>query len=505
MTNVPMTLPDLVLATHKTPFFHSSTFVELEDGRILHAAGSRFTTSDDGGITWSDISERHDVNGNRVEGGGSSLVKLDGKGIGLAAMAPMDDDDPWTRCVQFWRSPDGGETWEAPVRVSPIGIKTHMYQDVALRTSSGRIILPVYTSSGQRTPPNDVESPASGKLVHNQWVSTAGHFFDPGYSMVYVLYSDDDGRTWQRNSDGELNIIFDWNATFSYVNEPTVTEVMPGILLMMMRTGVGPHLPGMVPRQRRHLDPPVPDLPRIQHGPVPDSHPAHRPSPRRLEPGKRGGGQDGLQTARGSHLQSAATAGASGSSSRTSSPSTKRPASNPAPLSPLRPAEQHFRPGRPAPEREAEYVESADAHGRWSYPLRLRHEGPRHHRPHLHLLQAPSHGRHDNLRQRQGTRLEPEDESPPPQTGSTAALNPADNPMLRLQPGKFDIARAVEGARNDKPVRPEPVEGQSWGGFQTRPSPPTQPPPVIPRAQPAPYPDTGRESIFPLSGEPRSP
>ena len=144
MTNVPMTLPDLVLATHKTPFFHSSTFVELEDGRILHAAGSRFTTSDDGGITWSDISERHDVNGNRVGGGGSSLVKLDGKGIGLAAMAPMDDDDPWTRCVQFWRSPDGGETWEAPVRVSPVNIKTHMYQNVALRTSSGRIVLPVY-------------------------------------------------------------------------------------------------------------------------------------------------------------------------------------------------------------------------------------------------------------------------------------------------------------------------------------------------------------------------
>ena len=80
MTNVPMTLPDLVLATHKTPFFHSSTFVELDDGRILHAAGSRFTTSDDGGITWSDISERHDVNGHQVGGGGSSLVKLDGKG-----------------------------------------------------------------------------------------------------------------------------------------------------------------------------------------------------------------------------------------------------------------------------------------------------------------------------------------------------------------------------------------------------------------------------------------
>ena len=207
MNNVPMTRPDLVLATHKTPFFHSSTFVELEDGRILHAAGARFTTSDDGGITWSDISERHDVNGRRVGGGGSSLVKLDGKGIGLAAMAPMDDSDPWTRYVEFWRSPDGGETWEAPVRVSPLGVKTHMYQDVALRTSSGRIVLPVYLSMGQGTGPNNMESPASGKLVHNQWVSTAGHFFDPRFSMSYVLYSDDDGRTWQRNSDGELNII----------------------------------------------------------------------------------------------------------------------------------------------------------------------------------------------------------------------------------------------------------------------------------------------------------
>ena len=61
MSNVPMTMPNLVLATHKTKFFHSSTFVELHDGRVLHAAGTVFTTSDDGGITWSDEFERRDT------------------------------------------------------------------------------------------------------------------------------------------------------------------------------------------------------------------------------------------------------------------------------------------------------------------------------------------------------------------------------------------------------------------------------------------------------------
>ena len=36
MSNVPMTRPEKALAIHKTSYFHSSTFVKLEDGRILH-------------------------------------------------------------------------------------------------------------------------------------------------------------------------------------------------------------------------------------------------------------------------------------------------------------------------------------------------------------------------------------------------------------------------------------------------------------------------------------
>ena len=86
MSNIPMTRPEEMLAIHKTSYFHSSTFVKLEDGRILHAAGTTFTTSHDGGITWSEPFSCTDTQGNRVGGSGTSLVNLSGKGIGLAAM-----------------------------------------------------------------------------------------------------------------------------------------------------------------------------------------------------------------------------------------------------------------------------------------------------------------------------------------------------------------------------------------------------------------------------------
>jgi len=151
---------------HETKYFHSSTFAELEDGRILHADGTAFTTSSDGGISWSEPVEKHDPDGALVGGGGTSLVRLTGAGVGLSVIA----------------------------------------QDTA---EAGRIILPLYGMLGQRPGPGDVRPPFSGKLIRGQWVSTAAHFFDPRFSFVYVYYSDDEGRNWQRNHDGELVILRD--------------------------------------------------------------------------------------------------------------------------------------------------------------------------------------------------------------------------------------------------------------------------------------------------------
>src|SRR5262245_23651051 len=68
-SDVPMTRPEALLAVHDNRAGHSSTFVELEAGRILQLAGTRFMTSDDGGITWSKSFQRKDTNGKLVGGG----------------------------------------------------------------------------------------------------------------------------------------------------------------------------------------------------------------------------------------------------------------------------------------------------------------------------------------------------------------------------------------------------------------------------------------------------
>ena len=144
-------------------------FVELEGGRILHFGGSSFTTSDDGGITWSKPFTRKDTNGKPIGiGQEPSLVRLSGKGIGLAARVKEEKQGSnfeWIRSnhMVFWRSEDGGETWQPPVRITPVGVTTASYQDVFLRTSSGRIVLPVFHYLGQRENGwMDVDPPANG-------------------------------------------------------------------------------------------------------------------------------------------------------------------------------------------------------------------------------------------------------------------------------------------------------------------------------------------------------
>ena len=49
MRNVPMRLPELIPAEHEMTCGHSSTFVELDDGRIFHVAGGWKNHSEDGG------------------------------------------------------------------------------------------------------------------------------------------------------------------------------------------------------------------------------------------------------------------------------------------------------------------------------------------------------------------------------------------------------------------------------------------------------------------------
>ncbi len=371
MSNVPMTRPEEALAIHETRYFHSSTFTELEDGRVLHAAGTQFNTSDDGGITWSESFSCSDTEGNPVGGGGTSLVRLSGSGIGLAAMQRPSDDSPendrWNAHLVFWRSEDGGETWEPPVRITPPGVGTYAYQDVLLRTASGRIVLPVYIAIGQSAGPDDVKPPASGKLVNGQWASTAAHFFDPRFSASYVCYSDDDGRTWQRNRDGELIILMDWNASFSYTNEPTVTEVSPGRLLMFMRNGLGRIFQAWSADNGETWTRPQPTSLASSTAPaqirtLPNGHLLAVWNQETEDEIKRGYNRTRVSAA------ISRNGGSVWEFFQNVESMHEETRVEPGPIRPVRPAEYNFDPGLPAPEREREHILPFDFHGRWSYP-----------------------------------------------------------------------------------------------------------------------------------------
>jgi len=367
MSNVPMTLPEMALAIHETPYFHSSTFTELEDGRILHAAGHVFTVSEDGGIKWSEPFNRRDVNGNPVGGGGTSLTRLSGEGVGLAAMRRDPDNPRASSRMAFWRSEDGGETWEAPVMITPEGIGTHAYQDVLLRTSSGRIILPVYISFGQSTGPNNEVPPNSGKLVRGHWVSTAAHFFDPHFSCSYVCFSDDDGRTWQRNRDGELMILMDWSALYSYTNEPSVTEVTPGKLLMFMRNALGRLFQSWSYDNGETWTRPTPTQLASSTAPcqirtLPNGHLLCVWNQESEEEVRRGYNRTRISSA------ISRDGGGIWEFFQNVESMHEETRVEPGPIRPVRPAEISFEPGTPAPEREREHVLGVDSHGRWSYP-----------------------------------------------------------------------------------------------------------------------------------------
>ena len=122
--------------------------------------------------------------------------------------------------------------------MTEIPLPGHMWQNTIFRTSKGQIIQPCYFALRQTTP-ND-RWPLQGAWdADGKFVGTGAHYYDPAFYTSYVLYSDDNGQTWQKNEDGELHIFMPPEFVLAFTAEPTVAEVEPGVLIMMLRTRLG--------------------------------------------------------------------------------------------------------------------------------------------------------------------------------------------------------------------------------------------------------------------------
>ena len=311
-----------------------------------------------------------DVNGNEVGGIETALVKLPGhNSVGMSAVVEGKSKPvsyaaiPESQGLFFWRSDDGGQTWSEPVRMTDPGIRTASHQDVFLRTSSGRIVRPVWSSLYQDVPWNP---PFVGKLVRNQWVSTSAHFDDAGFSFGYVVYSDDEGRTWKRNADGELFIFVDGSRTISRVNESSMTEVAPGRLLMVMRNRMGRLFQSWSNNDGETWTRPQPTSLAATTTPaqirtLPTGHLLCVWNQENHEDIKRGHNRTRVSSAisrnGGSVWEFFQNVQSLHETTRV----------EPGPIEPVRPAEQYVYPGKSAPEREGEHILTAETHGRWSY------------------------------------------------------------------------------------------------------------------------------------------
>ena len=231
-----MTRPEEALAIHDMQSGHGVTFAALEGGRILLHAG-QFRVSDDGGITWGEWYQGVDENGEAVSG--SCLVTLDGGALGMAARRQRPGSEHrYETEVVFRRSGDEGRTWSPSVVMNQCLLRAHAMQDTMIRTSSGRIMLPVYTAIGQGTFHQE-GMPFVGGYLKGNFISTDAHFYDPHFSASYVLYSDDEGASWQPSRNGELFVVLDEVSSFHGAPEPSVVELAPGELMMIVRTRLG--------------------------------------------------------------------------------------------------------------------------------------------------------------------------------------------------------------------------------------------------------------------------
>ena len=243
-SDVPMTRPEECLAVVDGIGRHAG-FVELPDGKIMVLQGNKYSLSADGGISWTAAAELRDSAGKPLTVSDGSLIRLKGGSLGLTGIVFTSRE--YRRAdiyhIAFWRSDDGGKTWSGPVRVSEPSRHTTgclALHDSLIRTSSGRIVLPVASGVRHARDPLLWTPQMSMGLRDNQLISVGAHDWpQDGFGWCYVYYSDDEGRTWKSSHGGDIFIRDDKRRMWEMATEPTVAEVEPGKILMLVRSNLG--------------------------------------------------------------------------------------------------------------------------------------------------------------------------------------------------------------------------------------------------------------------------
>jgi hypothetical protein len=206
--------------------------------------GSEYRVSRDGGVTWSEPKPLVGKDGKTLRVGAGSLVRFKDGALGLAGLVSTSKEFRGSDInhMAFWRSEDGGQSWQAMGRISePSRHVTSVLalHDSLLQTSSGRLILPVAAGVRHARDLFHQDKVTLG-LRDNQLISIGAHDWpQDGFSWCYAYYSDDEGRTWKSSRGGDIYVRDDSHRMWESATEPTIAEVEPGKILMLVRTNLG--------------------------------------------------------------------------------------------------------------------------------------------------------------------------------------------------------------------------------------------------------------------------
>lgn len=188
--------------------------IELKDGTILlawsrfyggaddaHGADIAGITSGDGGVTWSTpFIVQANVGKQNVMS--PSLLRLQSGKIGLYYLVKNSNTDLH---LYSRYSCDEAQTWSEPTRITFDNGYNIVNNDRVVQLATGRLVVPV---------------------------SLSPDIYTPFPKVVFVLYSDDEGRTWHKSGP-------DLRAPRWGAQEPGVAELADGRLMMIIRTQVG--------------------------------------------------------------------------------------------------------------------------------------------------------------------------------------------------------------------------------------------------------------------------
>jgi len=210
----------------KLPF--KGDMFQRGDGRIILAGrGLMYAVSDDGGQRWSQPREVFDSSlpdkGRPIKSDSDVLGfrRLKSGKVGLCYGRRQQVANRRRQEIFFRTSIDDGRSWSAEVSVTPLpGDDLYALHGSLTQLESGRLILPTCTRFR-----HDYAGRPQG----------IGHTWLPEYSATHMLYSDDEGATW--DATGAL---FHWKdmgyGGTAPCGEACVAETPDGRLLMLARS-----------------------------------------------------------------------------------------------------------------------------------------------------------------------------------------------------------------------------------------------------------------------------